>query len=44
MEHQPYVDSLTDADHKDIDTEEASMIKEEEKKSRALMGKDWGKA
>ena len=44
VEHQQYVDSRTDADHKDIDTGDASMIKEEETKSRPLMGKDWEKA
>ena len=40
VEHQPFVNSLTDTDHKDIDPEEASLIKEEEIKSTALMGKD----
>ena len=44
MEHQPFVNSLTDADLKDIAPEEATMIKEEEIKSTALMGKDWRKA
>ena len=44
MEHQPFVNSLTDNDHKDIDPEEASLIKEEEIKSTALMDKDWKKA
>ena len=40
VEHQSFVNSLTDTDHKDIDPEEASVIKEEEIKSTALMGKD----
>ena len=44
VEHQPFVNSLTDTDHKYIDPEEATMIKEEEIKSTALMGKDWRKA
>ena len=44
VEHQPFVNSLTDTDHKDIDPEEASMIKGKEIKSTALMGKDWRKA